>query len=73
MAAVLRCSIERLAPLLGGLTHLDLSDNPGFGNVGVVDLCDGLVRNFTLRELYLRNVRIGFDGGLLLHAPPHLN
>ncbi|VDK34163.1 unnamed protein product [Taenia asiatica] len=62
LAAVLCCSIERLAPLLGGLTHLDLSDNPAFGDVGVVDLCDGLVRNFTLRELYLRNVRIGFDG-----------
>ncbi|KAL5112688.1 Protein phosphatase 1 regulatory subunit 37 [Taenia crassiceps] len=62
LAVVLRCSNERLAPLLGGLTHLDLSDNPGFGSIGVVDLCDGLVRNFTLRELYLRNVRIGFDG-----------
>ncbi|KAL5967119.1 Protein phosphatase 1 regulatory subunit 37 [Taenia solium] len=62
LAAVLCCSIERLAPLLGGLTHLDLSDNPAFGDVGVVDLCDGLVRNFTLRELYLRNVRLGFDG-----------
>ncbi|VDM34385.1 unnamed protein product, partial [Hydatigera taeniaeformis] len=62
LAAVLRCSIERLAPLLGGLTHLDLSDNPGFGDAGVVDLCDGLVRNFTLRELCLRNVRVGFDG-----------
>ncbi|CDS41290.1 leucine rich repeat containing protein 68 [Echinococcus multilocularis] len=62
LAAVLSCSTERLAPLLGGLTYLDLSDNPGFGNVGVIDLCDGLVCNFTLRELYLRNVRIEFDG-----------
>nr|CDS16501.1 leucine rich repeat containing protein 68 [Echinococcus granulosus] len=62
LAAVLSCSTERLAPLLGGLTYLDLSDNPSFGNVGMIDLCDGLVRNFTLRELYLRNVRIEFDG-----------
>ena len=63
IAAVLSRSTERLAPLLGGLTFLDLSGNPAFGDVGVINLCEGLIRNFTLRELCLRNVRLGFDGG----------
>lgn len=63
LAVVLSRSTESLAPLLGGLTFLDLSGNPAFGNAGVVHLCEGLIRNFTLLELCLRNVRLGFDGG----------
>ncbi|KAM7540852.1 hypothetical protein Aperf_G00000039478 [Anoplocephala perfoliata] len=66
LAAVLRCSTERLAPLLGGLTFLDLSDNPGLGDGGVVELCEGLIRNFTMKELHLRNVKMQFDGAFAL-------
>ncbi|VUZ41977.1 unnamed protein product, partial [Hymenolepis diminuta] len=66
LAAVLRCSTERLAPLLGGLTFLDLSDNPGLGDGGVIELCEGLVRNYTMKELYLRNVKMKFDGAFAL-------
>lgn len=73
LAAVLRCSTERLAPLLGGLTYLDLSDNPGLGDGGVVELCDGLIRNFTMKELLLRNVRMKFDGKWLIFRSPRVN
>lgn len=66
LAAVLRCSTERLAPLLGGLTFLDLSDNPGLGDGGVVELCEGLIRNYTMKELHLRNVKMKFDGKQLI-------
>ncbi|VDO01722.1 unnamed protein product [Rodentolepis nana] len=66
LAAVLQCSTERLAPLLGGLTFLDLSDNPGLGDGGVIELCFGLIRNFTMKELHLRNVKMKFDGKQLI-------
>uniref|UniRef100_A0A5K3FA67 Leucine-rich repeat-containing protein 34 n=2 Tax=Mesocestoides corti TaxID=53468 RepID=A0A5K3FA67_MESCO len=62
LAVVLRQSTERMSPLIGGLTYLDLSNNPGIGSSGVEELCEGLIRNATLRELHLRNVRIGFGG-----------
>ncbi|VDL88799.1 unnamed protein product [Schistocephalus solidus] len=62
LAHVVAQSTERMAPLIGGLTHLDLSNNPGFGDEGVEVLCEGLIKNCTLRELILRNVRMGFGG-----------
>lgn len=62
LGSVLRHSTEHLAPLLGGLTLLDLSNNPGIGDDGVEELCEGLVRNTTIRELLLRNVKMGFGG-----------
>ncbi|KAM3181617.1 hypothetical protein ACTXT7_014018 [Hymenolepis weldensis] len=71
LAAVLRCSTERLAPLLGGLTFLDLSDNPGLGDGGVVELCEGLIRNYTMKELYLRNVKMKFDVPNFMFKEPY--
>ncbi|KAL7063403.1 hypothetical protein AAHC03_0444 [Spirometra sp. Aus1] len=62
LAHVVAQSTERMAPLIGGLTHLDLSNNPGLGDEGVEVLCEGLIKNCTLRELILRNVRMGFGG-----------
>ncbi|KAL3311085.1 hypothetical protein Ciccas_010341 [Cichlidogyrus casuarinus] len=61
-------SVLRLSPtlqsraLLGGLTHLDLSNNPGIGDRGLEILAEGLLRNQSLRVLLLREIRMHFNG-----------
>ncbi|KAA0200217.1 putative leucine rich repeat-containing [Fasciolopsis buskii] len=62
MALVLMQTPLSLVQLVGGLTSLDLSNNPGIRDEGVEVLCEGLIRNHSLRELYLRAIRMSFSG-----------
>lgn len=66
MALVLMQTPLSLVQLVGGLTSLDLSNNPGIRDEGVEVLCEGLIRNHSLRELYLRAIRMSFSGKFLL-------
>uniref|UniRef100_A0A183ANZ7 Si:dkey-288a3.2 n=1 Tax=Echinostoma caproni TaxID=27848 RepID=A0A183ANZ7_9TREM len=61
MALVLMQTPISLVELVGGLVSLDLSNNPGIRDEGVELLCDGLIRNHSLRELYLRAIRMSFS------------
>ncbi|TPP67558.1 Protein phosphatase 1 regulatory subunit 37 [Fasciola gigantica] len=62
MALVLMQTPSSLVQLVGGLTSLDLSNNPGIRDEGVEVLCEGLIRNHSLKELYLRAIRMSFSG-----------
>ncbi|CAL8085785.1 unnamed protein product [Calicophoron daubneyi] len=62
LALVLMQTPMSLVPLVGGLVSLDLSSNPGIRDEGIEILCEGLMRNHSLKELYLRSMRMGFQG-----------
>ncbi|KAK4469653.1 hypothetical protein MN116_007184 [Schistosoma mekongi] len=62
LAVVLMQTPKSLISLVGGLTSLDLSTNPNIGDKGIEILCEGLIRNYSLRELYLRSVNMSFLG-----------
>ncbi|OON18018.1 leucine Rich repeat-containing domain protein [Opisthorchis viverrini] len=62
VALLLMQTPQRLVPLVGGLVSLDLSNNPGIRDEGTEILCDGLIRNHSLKELYLRAIRMSFTG-----------
>ncbi|KAF5406282.1 Leucine-rich repeat-containing protein 68 [Paragonimus heterotremus] len=51
-----------LVSLVGGLVSLDLSYNPGISDTGVEILCNGLIRNHSLEELYLKSIQMSFCG-----------
>ncbi|CAH8504829.1 unnamed protein product [Heterobilharzia americana] len=62
LALVLMQTPESLVSLVGGLVSLDLSYNSNIGDKGVEILSEGLIRNHSLRELYLRSVQMSFPG-----------
>ncbi|KAA3673477.1 protein phosphatase 1 regulatory subunit 37 [Paragonimus westermani] len=51
-----------LVSLVGGLVSLDLSYNPGISDTGIEILCNGLIRNHSLEELYLKSIQMSFCG-----------
>ncbi|CAH8841153.1 unnamed protein product [Trichobilharzia szidati] len=62
LALVLMQTPESLVSLVGGLVSLDLSCNMNIGDKGVEILSEGLIRNHSLKELYLRSIRMSFPG-----------
>lgn len=62
LAVVLMQTPKSLISLVGGLTSLDLSTNPNIGDKGIEILCEGLIRNYSLKELHLRSVNMSFPG-----------
>ncbi|CAH8521421.1 unnamed protein product, partial [Schistosoma rodhaini] len=62
LAIVLMQTPKSLISLVGGLIILDLSNNVNIGDKGVEVLCEGLIRNYSLKELYLRSINMSFSG-----------
>ncbi|CAI2726635.1 unnamed protein product [Schistosoma spindalis] len=62
LAIVLMQTPKSLISLVGGLISLDLSNNVNIGDKGVEILCEGLIRNYSLKELYLRSINMSFSG-----------
>lgn len=59
---VLMQTPSTLVPMVGGLVSLDLSHNPNIRDTGVEILCDGLMRNHSLKMLYLKAINMSFSG-----------
>ncbi|RTG89454.1 protein phosphatase 1 regulatory subunit 37 [Schistosoma bovis] len=62
LAIVLMQTPKSLISFVGGLISLDLSNNVNIGDKGVEILCEGLIRNYSLKELYLRSINMSFSG-----------
>ena len=66
VAVILMQTPKSLVTKVGGLVSLDLSYNQNIRDTGVEILCEGLLRNNTLKELYLRSIRMSFPGILIV-------
>lgn len=62
LALLLMQAPKNLVFFIGGLSVLNLSYNYGIGNAGVEVLCEGLIRNHSLKELYLKAIQMSFPG-----------